>query len=75
MVMSLGEFRELTKDLPDDAHILVDDGDLDFYEIRLRAVLPPVLDHPYAIWLEMGQAWNIDLDMDARVDAEIGYQG
>jgi hypothetical protein len=72
MTMTLGEFRERTKGLPDDTDIMVDEGNLIFFEIRVRWVLPPVLDHPHCVTLEMGQSWNHELDLDARVDAQIG---
>lgn len=74
VTMTLGEFRAATRDLPDDAEIFVDEGDLAFYEVRLHDILPPVtaFEHPAAIWLEMGQAWNEERDMFARVDARHG---
>lgn len=68
-IMTLGEFREATKDLPDDAHIILHEGDLDFHEASIDRILPPVLEHPYAIGLVMGQPIGLDLDMDARLDA------
>lgn len=69
--MNLGDFRKLTANLPDDSDILVDLGDLEFMEVWLerRHILPPVLDHSYAVWLSAGQVVNYELDMDARVDA------
>lgn len=67
--MTLGELREATKDLPDDTEIVLQAGDLDFYEARIDRILPPVLEHPYCLSLVMGQPINIDLDMDARLDA------
>jgi hypothetical protein len=75
--MNLGEFRNQTKDLPDDAVIFMDDGTLDFKfaEVYIRHVLPPVLNHSFAVTLEMGQIWNQEFDLDARVDAVIGYDG
>lgn len=65
---TLGEFREATKDLPDDTEIFVDQGDLDFYEATVRGVLPPVLEHPYVVWLNLGQVWSHERDIDARID-------
>jgi hypothetical protein len=65
---TLGEFREATKDLPDDAELFVDDGDLQFYEVRFHGVLPPVLEHPHVVWLDMGQVWNYERDIDHRID-------
>ena len=67
--MKLGELRRLLADLPDDADIFVDMGDLQFHEVRLRYKLPPVLDHSYAVILEMGQVWNAEYDLDMRLDA------
>ena len=66
--MNLGEFREKTKDLPDDAEIFVDEGDLQFAEATFRAVLPAKLANPAAIWLQMGQIWNYERDIDTRID-------
>jgi len=56
-MMNLGEFRQLTDELPDST------------ELRVGMVLPPVLEHPHAITLELGQVWNFERDMDARIDA------
>lgn len=71
--MSLGEFRRLTAHLPDETDVLMDaEGELEYAEVRIHAILPPVLDHPYALLLETGQVWNEDLDLDARIDAQIG---
>lgn len=73
--MNLGEFRKQTKDLPDDTQIVMDEGTLDFYEISIRHILSPVLEHSYAVTLEMGQPINSDLDMEHRIDAVIEYYG
>lgn len=67
--MNLGEFRILTEDLPDDADLLLQAGDLDFHESTLDRILPPALEHPYAVALVMKQPINSDLDMYARIDA------
>lgn len=67
--MDLREFRQATKDLPGDTEIVLQAGDLDFYEAQMDCILPPVLDHPHCLALVMGQPINSDLDMDARIDA------
>lgn len=71
--MNLGEFRSLTKDLPDDTDLLVENEEpLHYYDVTARPVLPPVLDHPHAVLLDPGQCWNYELDLDARIDAQLG---
>lgn len=76
--LTLGELRRLTSQLPDDTEIFVDDGSLQFFEVRLksygspRGALPPVLEHPHALLLELGQVWNEERDLDHRVDAALG---
>lgn len=69
--LTLGEFREKTKDLPDDAEIFADEGDLDFHEVIFHGILPPVtaFEYPAVIWLQMGQVWNDERDIDVRIDA------
>ena len=67
--VNLGELREAIEGLPDDTDVVLDAGDLYFYEARVDRILPPVLDHPYCFGLVMGQPINEDLDMDARIDA------
>jgi hypothetical protein len=52
----------------ENAEIFVDGGDLDFYEVRLRTVLPADGEHPPVIWLEMGQVWNEERNIDNRID-------
>lgn len=71
--MKLGEFREKTKHLPDDADILGEfEYALHYNETDISYVLPPVLEHSWAICLVGGQIVNIELDLDARIDAELG---
>jgi hypothetical protein len=70
--MKLGEFRNLTRDLPDDTDILVNEGDLQFAEVDIDHILPPVLEHSNVILLGSGQVWNYELDLDARLDAHLG---
>lgn len=71
--MKLGDFRRLTQNLPDEADILVDLGDLEFMEVLHHRIYPPALEHSYAIRLVSGQVVNYELDMDARVDADHYY--
>lgn len=70
---TLGDLREALKDLPDDTTLFVDDGMMDYYEIRVNHVLPPVMDNPPAVILEMGQVFNLEYDLTLRVDVAIGY--
>ena len=58
--MKLGELRKLLADIPDDADVLMDEGDLQFAEVNVKYVLPPVLGHSHAVLLDMGQVWNYD---------------
>jgi len=45
--MKLGEFREKTKDLPDDTDMLMEaEEHMQYNEMFFRWILPPVLDHP-----------------------------
>lgn len=69
-IMTLGEFREATKDVPDDAEMVMDEGGLEFYEIRVRTVLPPNGGYPHALWLEMGQPITMDKDLHRRIDED-----
>lgn len=73
--MKLGELRALLKDVPDDADILIDEGDLQFAEVNLKYVLNPVLGHAHAVLLDMGQVWNYELDLDNRIDGYHVSQG
>lgn len=73
--MKWGELKTLLKDVPDDADLLVDEGELEFAEITLRWILPPVLEHPYAVTFDVDHVCNIELDMDARVDARLDFGG
>lgn len=74
-MMTLGELRRRTHDLPDDTQILGDLGDLQMWDLTLGMTLPPVLNHPWAITLQLGQVWNYELDIDARIDARHGTRG
>jgi hypothetical protein len=67
--MDLGEFRQATKDLPDDTDLVVDLGDGDNCELSLQQTLPPVLEHSYCVILQAGGEVYIQLDIDARIDA------
>lgn len=68
--MNLGEFRQLTKDLPDDTDVIGDAGDAEFSEFHTyqTEILPPVgvLGHPHCVILHMGQPVWVELDLDAR---------
>lgn len=66
---TLGQIRQQTEHLPDETHVLIDMGDLDMHEASVQFVLPAVLNHPPALILQMGQVWNYELDIDARIDA------
>lgn len=66
--MKLGELRKLLADIPDDADVLMDEGDLQFAEVNVKYALAPVLGHPHAVLLDMGQVWNYELDLDNRID-------
>ncbi len=67
--MNLGEFRKATEHLPDNTDVLGDQGDLEMWELHLGRILPPVLDLPYAITVELGQIVNYELNIDDRIDA------
>lgn len=69
MSMTLKEFREWTKDLPDESVIYVDEGDIEFVEVRPRGILPATATQAPLIWLEMGQTWTSEVDGHLRVDA------
>lgn len=68
-MMTLGQLRESTKHLPDDTQVLGDHGDLEMHDLQIGMILPPVLDHPFVVTLRLGQVWNEELDIDARIDA------
>lgn len=68
--MNLKEFRELTKDLPDDMEIVVDDGSLNFFHgVRHTTNFFAVMDLPGVVWLEMTEEVTEDYDMGHRIDA------
>lgn len=67
-IMTLGDLRYDTKNLPDDTEIVVDGGDLEFFEIRIRNTLAPAHGHAWALCLELGQQVNLDKDLDRRID-------
>lgn len=69
-MMTLGELRERTKHLPDDTHVLGDEGDLEMHDLQIGMTLPPALNHPHAVTLVLGMVWNYELDIDARIDAQ-----
>ena len=69
MSMTLKDFREWTKDLPDDAVIYVDEGDIEFVEVSPHGILPATADQPPLIWLQMGQTWTYEVNGHPRVDA------
>lgn len=69
--MKLGEFREATKDLPDDTDVLCENEEpLHFYDLHIEFKLEPVLDHPWAVLLMPEQCWNYELDLDHRIDGK-----
>ena len=71
--MNLGQLREATKHLPDDAEILCENEEpLQYYSVELRWKLEPILEHPWAVLLEPGECLNHQLDLDARIDAKLG---
>lgn len=69
--MTLTEFHAATKDLPGDAELFVDHGDLRFAEVRHHVNLPPVPTHPWAVILELGPVRNDERDLDARFEAHL----
>lgn len=71
--MNLGEFRQRTAHLPDDTEIVQEYDSLEYYEAGISYILSPVLDNPYAILLSGGQPINLDLDLDARIDAALAF--
>jgi len=70
--MKLKDFRELTHNLPDDTELMVDEGNLVLLETYIRAILPATSDNPSVIWLQTGQCFNFELDIDNRIDKYLG---
>lgn len=71
-ILTLGDFREATKNLPDDTHLLAEcEEDLKFNELSIEFILEPVLDNPWAVLMVGGQVWNYELDLDSRIDAKL----
>lgn len=68
VTMTVGELRELIKDLPDEAEVFADQGDLEYYEVRHARTLKATKEYPAAFALELGQIWNAERDIDARID-------
>ena len=71
--MNLGEFRKRTAHLPDNTEIVQEYETLEYHETEIQWILNPVLDNPYAILLDGGQPINLDLDLDARIDAALAF--
>lgn len=71
--MNLGEFRNRTKNLPDDTDILIEDNPMEYAESVIKYVLNPVLDNSYAILLSYEQVVNSELDIDVRIDAALEF--
>lgn len=67
-IMTLGDLRLATQNLPNETEIVVDGGDLEFFEVRIRGALAATRGHSWALWLEMGQQVNLDKDLDRRID-------
>jgi hypothetical protein len=74
VTMTLGEFREATKDLPNDTEIFVNDGDFRYQGVHIAShlTLAPVLGHPWVVTLDLGQVWNEERDIDSRIDGALG---
>lgn len=71
--VNLGQFKEWTKDLPDDAEIILNEGDIvEFYEATTGHILVPALEMPYAVILFMGQPVTLDQYLDERLDVHLG---
>lgn len=68
--MNLGEFREKTKHLPDDADLVVDMGDGSYWEIGIGRSFLPVLEHPWTLALEAGSEVTMELDLHHRDGSE-----
>lgn len=66
--MNLGEFREVTRNLPDDTDLLGDPGDGDVCELDASLILPPSSDHSNAVLLRLGQQVYLALDIETRID-------
>lgn len=71
MVVKLGDLRKALANLPDNTDLFMDEGDLRFAEVRIHQVLPGTPEHAPAILLEMGQVWNEEFNLDARLDAQL----
>ncbi len=41
-------------------------------ETCVRRILPPVLEHSYAIIIDLSQVINYEFDLDVRIDAQLG---
>lgn len=68
-IMTLGEFREKTKNLADDTVLVAEmEEEFKFNEMQIKHIFDPVLDHPAVIWLDGSQVVNAELDMDIRLD-------
>lgn len=74
VTLTLAEFRQATKDLPGNTELFVTDGMLDFYEVQFgtSSPLPSTQRYPAAVYLEMGQVWNAERDIDSRLDTAMG---
>jgi hypothetical protein len=64
--MELGEFRKLTKNLPDNTEVTVCDG-IDTFEVYNHfGLYPPTTDYTTLIMLDMGQIVELQFDLENR---------
>jgi len=69
--MRLDEFREKTKNLPDDAEIIVGLGDGTYWELDFKDTFATIMDIPTTIWLDAKDEITLAFEMDTRIETYI----
>lgn len=73
--MKLGEFREWTKDLPDNSELVFWDGGdaVSWYEANPEQIIPATPIHPDPVCvLDMGQQVELQFDLAIRTGIDDG---
>lgn len=66
--MNLGEFRERTRNLPDDTELVIwEDEDVTWYEANENAIVPATPIHQSPVYVfYMGQQVELEFDLAVR---------
>lgn len=72
--MTLGEFRERTKNLPDDTNLVIwENGDATWYEANVNQLVESNPIHVSPVYvLDMGQQVELEFDLAVRTGIDDG---